>query len=186
MKGARRFLNHVVAALLPVLAVWPAAAQDAGRVDDLLSRLKQADAAAAGRIERELYAEWSKSGSPAMDLLLERGRKAMQAGDLAAAIEHLTALVDHAPNFAEGWNARATAYFQAGLFGPSVADIAHVLELNPNHFGALAGFGMILEATGREAEALEVYRAALAIHPHLEGVSEAVQRLEAKTAGQDL
>lgn len=186
MKARERFLNRVVAALLPVLLAFPAVAQDAAKVDDLLSRLKEADEAAAGRIERELYVEWSKSGSPAMDLLLERGREAMQAGDLDAAIEHLTALVDHAPDFAEGWNARATAYFQAGMFGPSVADIAHTLDLNPNHFGALTGFGMILEATGKEAEALEVYRAALAIHPHMEGVSEAVDRLEAKTAGQDL
>jgi tetratricopeptide (TPR) repeat protein len=186
MKAQRRFLNRVVAALLPVLLAFPALAQDTAKVDDLLTRLKDADEGAAERIERELWVEWSKSGSPAMDLLLERGRKAMESGDLDAAIEHLTALVDHAPDFAEGWNARATAFFQAGMLGPSVADIAHTLDLNPNHFGALTGFGMILEATGKEAEALEVYRAAIAIHPHMDGVSEAIQRLEAKTAGQDL
>jgi tetratricopeptide (TPR) repeat protein len=186
MKARTRFLNRVVAALLPFLLVFPALAQDAARLDDLFARLKDSDEGAAGRIEREIWSEWSKSGSAAMDLLLKRGRDAMQAGDLPAAIEHLTALVDHAPDFAEGWNARATAYFQAGLFGPSVADIARTLELNPRHFGALSGFGMILESTGREAEALEVYRAALAIHPHLDGVLDAVKRLEAKAAGQDL
>ena len=101
-------------------------------------------------------------------------------------IKHLTALIDHAPDFAEGWNARATAYFQAGEFGPSVADIAQTLRLNPRHFGALSGFGMILEETGRKDEALEVYRAALAIHPHLQGVLEAVDRLEREKSGQDL
>jgi tetratricopeptide (TPR) repeat protein len=186
MKARNRFLNRVVAALLPFLLAFSAFAQDAGKLDGLFARLKEADEGAAGRIEREIWAEWSKSGSPAMDLLLKRGRDAMQAGDLPAAIEHLTALVDHSPGFAEGWNARATAYFQAGLFGPSVADIARTLELNPRHFGALSGFGMILEATGQDAEALEVYRAALAIHPHLDGVMDAVKRLEAKTAGQDL
>lgn len=168
------------------MLAFPAAAQDAAALDDLFSRLKDADADAAGRIEREIWAEWSKSGSASMDLLLKRGRDAMEAGDLDAAIEHLTALVDHAPDFAEGWNARATAYFQAGQFGPAVADIARTLELNPRHFGALSGFGMILEATGRDAEAMEVYRAALAIHPYLGGVSEALKRLEQKTAGQDL
>lgn len=161
----------------------PASAED---VESLLQRLQAAGPEEASRIEPLIWNEWSKSGSPAMDLLLRRGRDAMEAGDLDAAIRHLTALVDHAPDFAEGWNARATAYFQAGLYGPSVADIAQVLRLNPRHFGALSGFGMILEETGRIDEALEVYRAALAIHPHLAGVLEAVARLEREKAGQDL
>ncbi|HSF64234.1 MAG TPA: tetratricopeptide repeat protein [Paracoccaceae bacterium] len=186
MKARALFHNHVVAALLPIfLGLAPAAAQTA-ELDALFDRLAAAEAAEAGRIEREIWREWSKSGSPAMDLLLQRGRDAMQAGDVPQAIEHLTALVDHAPDFAEGWNARATAYFQAGLYGASVADIQQALRLNPRHFGALSGFAMILETTEREAEALEVYRAALAIHPHLDGVRDAIGRLEAKAAGQEL
>ncbi|HEX9856872.1 MAG TPA: tetratricopeptide repeat protein, partial [Paracoccaceae bacterium] len=152
----------------------------------LFDKLATADARAAGRIEADIWREWSKSGSPAMDLLLERGRQAMQQGDTEAAIEHLTALTDHAPDFAEGWNARATAYFQAGKYGPSVADIRRTLVLNPRHFGALAGFGMILEELGRNEQALEVYRAAIAIHPQLQGVLEAIDRLEAAAAGQKL
>jgi tetratricopeptide (TPR) repeat protein len=176
-------------ALGPVL---PAHAQDttatssAQSIDDMFARLQAADPRTARRIEREIWNEWSKSGSATADLLLQRGRDALGEGKTDEAIEHLTALVDHAPDFAEGWNARATAYFQAGQFGPSVADIAQVLRLEPRHFGALAGFGAILEATDREAEALEVYRAALAIHPHLAGVSDAVTRLEQKQTGQDL
>lgn len=186
MKARQRFHNRIVAAgLAIVIACGPGFAQTE-TLDDLFTRLKTADAGAAQRIEREIWSEWSKSGSPAMDLLLQRGRDAMGAGDVEAAIEHLTALIDHAPDFAEGWNARATAYFQAGLYGPSVADITQVLRLNPRHFGALSGFGMILEQTGKDAQALEVYRAALAIHPHLEGVLQSVERLEQKSAGQDL
>ncbi len=186
MKAWGTLHNRIVAAGLSiVIACGPVFAQTAP-LDDLFTRLQTADDKAAGRIEREIWSEWSKSGSPAMDLLLQRGRDALAAGDTAAAIEHLTALIDHAPEFAEGWNARATAYFQAGLYGPSVADIAEVLKRNPRHFGALAGFGMILEQTGKDAEALEVYRAALAIHPHLAGVLQSVQRLEKKAAGQDL
>lgn len=191
MKARRRLHNHVVAALVPFFlaaGIGAAGAETAGpSVDALFERLQTAETAgAASRIEREIWREWSKSGSPAMDLLLQRGRDAMQAGDITAAIEHLTALVDHAPDFAEGWNARATAYFQAGEYGASVADIQTALRLNPRHFGALSGFGMILDATGREAEALEVYRAALAIHPHLEGIRQSVERLERKAAGQEL
>ncbi len=121
-----------------------------------------------------------------MDLLLQRGRDAMAAGDTDAAIDHLTALIDHAPDFAEGWNARATAYFQAGELGPSIGDIGHVLTLNPRHFGALSGLGMIFEQLEKPEKALEVYRAALTIHPHLGGVLESVKRLEAQVAGQEL
>lgn len=119
-------------------------------------------------------------GSPAMDLLLERGRKAMEQGDIEAATDHLTALTDHAPEFAEGWNARATVFFHAGRYGQSVADIQRTLVLNPRHFGALAGFGAILEQLERKPQALEVYRAALAIHPQMQGVLDAVKRLEAR------
>ncbi len=73
-----------------------------------------------------------------------------------------------------------------GRYGQSVADIQHTLALNPRHFGALAGFGAILEAIDQPEPALEVYRAALAIHPHLKGIDEAVKRLETKIAGQDI
>lgn len=156
------------------------------QLDSLFEELKGADERAAARIEREIWNEWSKSGSPAMDLLLQRGRDSMAAGETAAAIEHFTALTDHAPEFAEGWNARATAYFQAGELGPSVNDIARTLTLNPRHFGALSGLGMIFEQLDQPEKALEAYRAALAIHPRLQGVIEAVERLEAETAGTDL
>ncbi|SPH18647.1 hypothetical protein DEA8626_02187 [Defluviimonas aquaemixtae] len=121
-----------------------------------------------------------------MDLLLKRGREAMEAGNLQAAIEHFTALTDHAPHFAEGWNARATAYYLDGEFGPSIADIQRTLALNDHHFGALSGLGMMLEELGRDDDALEIYRAARAIHPHLPNVIEAIQRLERKTAGTEL
>lgn len=156
------------------------------RLDSLFDELQGADERAAARIEREIWNEWSKSGSAAMDLLLQRGRDAMAAGQTQAAIGHFTALTDHAPDFAEGWNARATAYFQAGQLGPSVNDIAQVLTLNPRHFGALSGLGMIFEQLEQPDKALEAYRAALAIHPRLQGVIEAVERLEAETAGTDL
>ncbi|MGP3695966.1 tetratricopeptide repeat protein [Rhodobacter sp. NSM] len=177
-------------AILPiVLGISAGEAQTTGGpggLDELFTRLKEADAGSARRIERQIFTEWSKSGSPAADLLLERGRKAMSDGKNEVAIEHLTALVDHAPDFAEGWNARATAYFRAGMFGPSMSDIAHVLTLNPRHFGALAGLGTMLEQMERPEQALKAYRAALAIHPHLEGVVQAVDRLEAEAAGQEL
>ena len=190
MRSRVRLHNHIVAAILPILLAMSAAALPAlaepSRLDSLFERLQATDDANARQIEREIWIEWSKSGSPAMDLLLERGRNAMAEGDTAAAIEHLTALIDHAPDFAEGWNARATAYYQAGEFGPAIADIGHTLTLNPRHFGALAGLGAIFEELERPKQALEVYHAALAINPHQAGVVESVDRLEAQLRGQDL
>ncbi|RGP36799.1 tetratricopeptide repeat protein [Pseudotabrizicola alkalilacus] len=185
MKVHHRFLNPIVAAVSAVfLLAVPVWAEEP--LDGLFDRLKTADDRAAARLEREIWNEWSKSGSAAMDLLLQRGRDAMAAGNTAEAIDHLTALTDHAPEFAEGWNARATAYYQARQLGPSVSDIARALTLNPRHFGALAGLGAIYEELDNPQQALEVYRAALAIHPNLRGVSDSAKRLEAKVAGTDL
>jgi tetratricopeptide (TPR) repeat protein len=186
MKRWASFLNALLAAALTILVSLTAAWADTAKLDDLFTRLATADEGEAGRIEQEIWIEWSKSGSAAMDLLLQRGRDAMEAGDLVTAVDHFTALIDHAPDFAEGYNARATAYFQEGQFGPSVADIAKTLSLNPRHFGAMAGFGMILEQTNQPDRALEVYNAALAIHPHLAGVLEAVERIKTGAHGRDL
>lgn len=182
-----RILNRIVAAVLSLfLTCVMAGAVDVEKLDGLFTRLQAAGAEEAGRIETEIWIEWSKSGSPALDLLLQRGRDAMAVGDNQTAIEHFTAIIDQAPDFAEAWNARATAFYNGGDFGPSVADIGQVLTLNPRHFGALAGLGMMLEETGKVERALKVYKAALALHPHMEGVLEAVQRLETQAEGQEL
>ncbi|MEZ5796284.1 MAG: tetratricopeptide repeat protein [Paracoccaceae bacterium] len=169
-----------------LLATAPASAADQAKLDDLFTRLKTADAAEAGRIEAEIWIEWSKSGSPAMDLLLQRGQDALDQGNTAAAIEHLTALIDHDPDFEEAWNARATAYYMAGEIGPALADISHVLQADPRHFGAMTGLALILEESDKPQQALDVYRAAAAIHPHMAQVNEAIARLEKTLEGQEL
>ncbi|MBE0555314.1 MAG: tetratricopeptide repeat protein [Rhodobacteraceae bacterium] len=157
------------------------------KLDDLFSRLQAtANTEEARRIEQEIWIEWSKSGSAAMDLLLERGRRALDEGQTQLAVEHFTALTDHAPDFAEGWNARATAYYSLGQFGPAISDIGRTLELNPRHYGALSGLAIIFEALGQPEKALEVYRKVLEIDPHAEGVPEAVTRLEEATLGQGI
>jgi tetratricopeptide (TPR) repeat protein len=186
MKVWRTLHNTVVAALLLHSLSVSAAFGQSGKLDDLFNRLKTAEPEAAARIEQDIWIEWSKSGSAAMDLLLERGRMAMAAGDTPLAVEHFTALIDHAPDFAEGWNARATAYYQQGQLGPSMADIARTLQLNPRHFGALSGFAAILEELGRPEQALEVQKAVQSIHPNAAGVSDAIDRLTAALEGSSL
>jgi tetratricopeptide (TPR) repeat protein len=174
-------LAILFAALMAFTA--PAWAED-DRLDALFEALRTADAGSYERIEDQIWALWSRSGSASLDYLLERGRDAIAAGEQAAAIEHLTALVENAPDFAEGWNVRATAYYQAGLVGPALADIARTLTLEPRHFGALSGLGLILEETGQTEAAIRAYEAALAIHPNRPDLREAVERLEEDLQGE--
>lgn len=183
MGTLRRFLKHIFAAcFLAGLSGLPGQAQT-DRLDSLFAELKQPELPNWKMVENQIWAEWSKSGSPAMDLLLERGRQAMEAGDHDTAIAHFTALIDHAPKFAEGYNGRATAYFRKGLYGPALADIRRTLALNPRHFGAMMGLGTILEELGRDKQALAAYRAAQALHPHEPDLGQAVERLEKAVSG---
>ncbi|WP_417243065.1 tetratricopeptide repeat protein [Celeribacter sp.] len=192
MMWFRKYLKRAVAsalvsaALCAVVPVIPAHAVDAARIDDLFARLAQANGGEASRIEDEIALEFARSGSDAMDLLLERGRDALAAGDFKAAIGHFTALIDHAPDFAEGYNGRATAYYMAGLYGPSMQDIGTVLTFEPRHFGALSGLALILEQTGAEPKALEVLYTIRTLHPHMGGLSERIARLELKLEGMTL
>ncbi|WP_149866344.1 tetratricopeptide repeat protein [Tropicimonas marinistellae] len=186
LPSLNRFVTAFFAAVVLVSAPAAVMAQDSEEIARLLGELAKPDQPGWEQIESSIIREWSKSGSPAMDLLLERGEEALEAGDIDAAIEHFTALTDHAPDFAEGWNARATAFFHADELGLSLADIERTLALNPQHFGALSGLAIILEELGYDAEALEAYRAVESIHPHRPPVKEAIERLEKEVEGARL
>ncbi len=187
-------LKHIVAASVVSAGIsGPLRGQDSGgqaatglQTDSLLEELRQADENSWEAIEKRIWTAWSRSGSAAMDLLLKRGQDAIDAGDFAAAVEHLTALVDHAPDFAEAYDTRALAYYKLGRYGPALADIATTLRLNPHHFGAMSGLASILEETDRDREALEVYRRILEIHPHKPEAREGARRLEQKIEGTRL
>ena len=182
-------MHRLLTLLALVLLAQPVLAQDDvadSRLDALFEDLAEADEPGWKRIEEAIWEEWSETGSPALDYLLTRGREALSAGDDVAAIEHFTALIENAPDFPEGYNARATAYFDAELYGPALSDIARTLTLEPRHFGALSGLGLILEETGNKQRALEAFRAARAIHPHRPDLREAVERLEAELQGTEI
>lgn len=157
-----------------------------GRLDSLFAQLQTTDPAEARRIAREIALEWSKSGSPAMDLLLQRGQQALRGGDIDAAIGHLTALTDHAPDFAEGFHTRAIAYAGARLYGPALADIARALTLQPRHFQAMFSLGALMEELGQPDLALQAFRNVRAIHPHHEGVTAAIERVTRELGGARL
>ena len=157
------------------------------RAEQLLRDLAEAEnETAAARLEQQVITEWSKSGSATIDLLLRRGRNALEVQKHSEAIQHFRALTDHAPDFAEGWHGLALAYYQADRFGPAMDALERALALNPKHFGALKGVGAVLEQTGQPVLAFDAYERALAIRPHDTDVIQAMERLESQARGVTL
>lgn len=152
----------------------------------LLEELRAPDQPGWQRLERQIGRIWSRSGSASADLLLQRGREAMRRGDSTAAIEHFSALIDHAPDFAEGYHSRATAWFMAGRLGFAMDDLQETLRLNPHHFSALAGLGRIFEDLNAFDRAQRAYEASNAIHPHRDDVKAALERLDRRLSGTTL
>lgn len=163
-----------------------AAAQRKARLDSLFARLAKPNSTDWLSVQDQIWRIWSHSGSPSMDLLLERADKAMKNGDTDLALSFLDDLVRLDPGFAEGWNKRATVYFKLGEYGRAVADIERTLALEPRQFGALAGLGTILERLGDKKGAYTAYKAALSINPNLPGAAEAVKRLAPDVEGRPL
>jgi tetratricopeptide (TPR) repeat protein len=154
---------------------------------DLYARLaasKDADET-EGIIGRLLHS-YAESGSDTGDLLLHRARQAIGVERYSDALEILDQTIALLPDWAEGWNARATARYLDDDYNGSMADIAQTLKREPNHLGALMGMGAILEARGKRDDALKVYERVLAIAPHWRNAEEAADKLKAALAGSDL
>jgi tetratricopeptide (TPR) repeat protein len=154
---------------------------------DLYGRLaasKDADET-EGIIGRLLHS-YSESGSDTGDLLLRRARQAIGVEQYADALKILDQTIALLPDWAEGWNARATARYLDDDYNGSMADIAQTLKREPNHLGALMGMAAILEARGKREEALKVYERALAIAPHWRNAEDAAAKLKAALAGSEL
>jgi tetratricopeptide (TPR) repeat protein len=158
-----------------------------GQSEDLLQKLRLAESAeAAQRLENQLMTHWSKSGSPAMDLLYQRGHDALAAGRQREAAEHFQALTDHAPDFAEGWHGLALTYFKQERLGPAALALEQVLRLNPDHFAAVRGVGALHEQLGNPALAYKAYEQVLEARPFDSDVTEALERLKPEVQGQAL
>ncbi|MBC6443509.1 MAG: tetratricopeptide repeat protein [Rhodobacteraceae bacterium] len=152
-------------------------------MEQLFAQLQSADESDWKSVENKILKEYSKSGSVAMDMLLERGRQALKKGNLGDAIGIFSTVIDHAPGFAEAWNARATAFFMADRYNLSLDDIEQVLALSPRHFGAMLGLGMILERLNRPRDALKAFQEVLKVHPHRPDAKRAVERLKTRVEG---
>ncbi len=211
--GPRFFLAVPVLALTALLALAPSAQAEIGgedapapewvappsklpraergehgyNLDTLFAALKIApDAESAKAIEGRIWAMWTASGSDTCNLLMGRVKAATDAKDYDLAIKLLDAVIEIKPDYVEAWNRRATLNYLIKDYGHSLSDIREVLIREPRHFGALSGLGLILQDIGDDKHALEAYRKALAIDPHLDNLPDVVKTLSEKVEGRDI
>src|SRR5262245_33552387 len=152
-----------------------------GRVTDapaLVAALREPDEGVREAAEQALWSVWSRSGNAQVDKLFAQGLEEMNGGRFDDGIATFTRVIELAPEFAEGWNNRATLYFITGEYRKSLADCDQVMKRNPAHFGALAGYGQIYLRLDEPERALEYFKRALAVNPSMGSVEAAVQMLE--------
>lgn len=143
----------------------------------LVDALKNSDRGTRFNAEYALWEIWSHSGDDAVDAMLEDGKNLLKNESYQQAVECFTTVVETDPNFAEGYNQRAIAYFMLEEWSKAIRDCKRTISLNPDHFGAFAGMGHVYVRLGKIDEALEAYKQALVINPNLISIAEAVLRL---------
>ena len=177
----------LLAALLCVAAEPALADQRDPRLVDLFARVKATtDEAEAARIDREIWSIWLESGDAEIDRILHQGTLAMATQAWPVALTAFNLIVERRPDFAEGWNKRATLYYLMDRLDESVLDVEKTLALEPRHYGALSGMGLIEMQRERFPEALEWFRKALAVNPHLDGIRMMAEQLELKVKGKPI
>lgn len=178
-EGARALLLAAGLALLPAGAAL--ADQKDPRLDELFDLLKKApDSATARGIEQLIWAIWMQSDNPEVTKLMNEGVAAMSAAEFKAALGAFGRVTAIAPDFAEGWNKLATVHYITGDYQASLDDIERTLELEPRHFGALSGLGLVQAGLDRDEQALDAFERALAIDPQMESArlnAEAIRRM---------
>lgn len=128
-------------------------------------------------IEAEIWAIWTDSGHQAINELMQQGTQAMQTRQYDKALAAFDDIIEQLPEFAEGWNKRATLHYLRQDYSASMRDVQRTLELEPRHFGALSGMGLIFMETGDPVGAIKAFEEVLKIHPHAPGAKANIQRL---------
>ncbi|PSJ59288.1 tetratricopeptide repeat protein [Pseudaminobacter soli (ex Li et al. 2025)] len=154
-------------------------------LDSLFADLKrERNEKAAARIAARIQSRWDHSGSASVDLMMGWAQKAMEQQKFDVALDFLDQIVTLAPNYAEGWNRRATVHFLMQSYGKSMTDIEHTLRLEPRHFGAMAGLAVIMEMRGRKQLALEAWQKVLDVYPMMRNAQNRVTTLSEELAGE--
>ena len=183
----RRVMTWIAAAASLGFATVGLANQNDPRLAPLFDRLKAAPSAeAAADEEQAIWQIWHESGSAEIDTLMVRGLQAMGSRHLREALAAFEEMVRRAPRFAEAWNKRATVNYLMGRFAESAADINRTLALEPRHFGALSGLGLVHLALDEEEKALDAFDRALAVHPNLAGADTHIRALREKLRGRKI
>ncbi len=146
-------------------------------VPALVENLKNDDLRACLNTEIALWNVWSRSGNESVDKMLKAGKKALKNENFSEAVEQFTAVTQAAPNFAEGYNQRAIAYFMLEKWKNSLEDCKQTIKLNPNHFGAFAGMGHVYLRLGDIGKAITAYKQALVINPNLVSIADALMQI---------
>lgn len=163
------------------------AAPKADPLDTLFASLKrERNEASAGRIATQIWSQWAQSGSATVDLLMGWGNDAIGKKNFPVALDFLDQIVTLKPDFAEGWNRRATVHYMMDDYALSMSDIDHTLALEPRHFGAMSGMAEILKATGHKDLALDAYERALAVYPMMRKAQAEVATLSDELAGEGI
>lgn len=146
-------------------------------VPALVENLKNDDLRACLNTEIALWNVWSRSGDESVDRMLKTGKRHLENENFSEAIEQFTAVIEAAPNFAEGYNQRAIAYFVVEAWENALEDCQQALKLNPHHFGAFAGMGHVYLRLGKIDKAVDAYKQALIINPNLISIAELLMQI---------
>lgn len=193
-------MRSVFVILFSALIAFPAAAQTSGRasvaitdeqpgerIDKLFAELKRTrNEQAAARVSARIEQELARSGSASIDLLMQWAGQAMESGKDDVAMDLLDQVVILSPDYAEGWNRRATLHFTMRDYAKSMADIDRTLKLEPRHYGAISGLARIMSDTDRKEAAIDAWQRVLDIYPALRAAQDQLSTLSEEVAGQSI
>ena len=185
----RRFWGICFAAAMGLAlvsgAVW--ARQDDPRLNTLFERLRTTKSEPeADEVQSEIWRIWLSGGNAKIDTRMVGGVRAMNRGQFQAALSAFNAVIAIAPDFAEGWNKRATVLYMMDRYDESAEAVNRTLALEPRHFGALSGLGLILTEKGDEKRALNAFEQALKVNPHMAEIRERARVLRDKIKGKPI